>query len=57
MDKNKNSWERPQLIVLGRSKPVEGVLAVCKDADRNTPGPNGKICTQAPTPCRDVASS
>ena len=57
MDKNKNSWERPQLIVLGRSKPVEGVLAVCKDADRNTPGPNGKICTQAPTPCRNVASS
>jgi len=57
MGMKKNSWERPQLIVLGRSKPEEGVLAACKEAGTNAPGPNTKICAQAPTPCRDVVAS
>ena len=57
MEKEKKSWEKPQLIVLGRSKPEEGVLAACKMGTGTTPGPNAKICSEAPSSCHAYAFS
>jgi hypothetical protein len=57
MEKEKKSWERPQLTVLGRSKPEEGVLAACKLGTGITPGPNNKTCSEAPESCRATVVS
>ena len=57
MEKEKKLWERPQLTVLGRSKPEEGVLAACKLGTGITPGPNNKTCSEAPESCRATVVS
>ena len=57
MEKEKKSWERPQLTVLGRSKPEEGVLAACKEGSGITPGPNQKTCGKAPVSCKLTQAS
>jgi hypothetical protein len=57
MEKEKKSWERPQLTVLGRSKPEEGVLAACKLAAATTPGPSNKTCSEAPVSCHAYVDS
>jgi len=35
----KRAWEKPELIVIVRSKPEEAVLNGCKLAGANPPGP------------------
>ena len=57
MEKEKKSWEKPQLIVLGRSKPEEGVLAACKLSPATAPGPNHKACGDAPNSCKLTLAS
>ena len=39
----KKSWEKPEVLVLTRSKPEEGVLSSCKGAQ--SPGPNATQAT------------
>lgn len=34
----KKQWQKPELIVLTRSKPEEAVLGVCKSGQSNAPG-------------------
>ena len=42
----KKAWQKPELIVLVRSKPEESVLTFCKNA--NAAGPlNKKKCNRA----------
>lgn len=52
-------WTRPQLVILGRGKPEEMVLLVCKTASIGEPGPNKKIPCQDRTgnPCQSAAGS
>jgi hypothetical protein len=58
MEKKINSWEKPQLIVLGRSKPEEGVLAACKTNNYGTgPGSGEKHCFKWPDNCSSTAAS
>jgi len=47
----KGAWEKPELIVLARSKPEEAVLQGCKAVTGFT-GPNDANtgCKQAPGP-------
>ena len=41
------AWEKPELIVLVRSKPEEAVLGVCKSGHGNDPGGSGPGYTNA----------
>ena len=43
MTPRKRQWSKPQLIVLGRGKPEENVLAGCKNPTVN--GSGGKKCS------------
>jgi hypothetical protein len=46
MDENRKVWEKPELIVLVRSKPGEMVLTGCKMGDGSSPpgaGPNDNV--------------
>jgi hypothetical protein len=52
----KKPWEKPELIVLVRSKPEETVLAVCKNA--SAAGPlNKKKCNRGPSGCMVISNS
>jgi len=48
MDKNsrpeKKPWQKPELIVLVRSKPEEAVLVICKAPNSQFQGPNANKC-------------
>ena len=48
----KKEWQKPELIVLVRSKPEENVLGYCKAG--NLSGPVGEKCKKkyAPIPCQ-----
>jgi len=35
--KQKKQWQRPQLVVLVRNRPEEGILNSCKQADVTLP--------------------
>lgn len=49
-------WQRPELIVLVRSKPEEAVLAMCKNA--TTGGPlNKNKCNRGPSGCHVISNS
>jgi len=54
--KEKKKWTTPQLIVLVRGEPEEGVLAACK-TDLNMVGNNGAYgaCQQEFEPCEACA--
>ena len=43
MNTGKPKWVRPQLVVLGRGKPEENVLAACKNPSSHT-GPSNNNC-------------
>jgi hypothetical protein len=43
MNEQKKQWQKPVLIVIGRGKPEENVLAVCKGIS-NTGRPNANSC-------------
>jgi len=43
----KKQWKRPELVVLGRSRSEENVLAFCKTGGNPSGGPSGshQYCT------------
>jgi hypothetical protein len=43
MDEKQKQWQKPVLIVVGRGKPEENVMAVCKGTS-NTGRPNANSC-------------
>lgn len=50
MSEEKKTWQKPQLIVLGRGRPEEQVLAVCKNQNVGyAGGPNTNECRTHPT--------
>jgi len=61
MTESKKNWVTPELIVLVRSKPEEGVLAGCKVFSETNYGANGiyGTCsiTVCLTPCAAIAGS
>ncbi len=51
-DSKKRPWQRPELVVLVRSRPEETVLAACKGALTGGPGsPRGASCSFKGAPC------
>jgi hypothetical protein len=44
MNEQKKQWQKPVLIIIGRGKPEENVLAACKINTETVLGPNGKTC-------------
>ena len=58
-------WSRPQLVILGRGTPEEGVLKACKTGTGRTKGPgdqgNKFACKKTPDKkaekCKDIGSS
>ena len=51
---NKKSWNKPQLIILVRTKPGESVLLGCKNIDLSGPAGNVDHCqtyTEFPPGC------
>lgn len=57
-EKLKKDWQKPELIVLVRSKPEEAVLGTCKGTIATTaPGPNGRLCASAPNNCMNLNPS
>jgi hypothetical protein len=50
---NRKPWTKPQLVVLVRGRPEEGVLLACKNHP-TPPGPAGGPCTNH---CQTVAAS
>lgn len=46
MMKKQKKWSRPQLIILGRGKPEERVLAACKMDGMGIQGPSSKNCAR-----------
>lgn len=42
----KPHWQKPELIILVRTKPEEAVLATCKVSSEIVTGPSGKTCAQ-----------
>ncbi len=56
-DTTKREWITPQLIVLGRGRPEESVLANCKTGELPAPGPSSNACTQSQIQCRTSAAS
>jgi hypothetical protein len=59
------TWEKPQLIVVVRSKPEEAVLQTCKYAEQTGPETAaggcalsvGLLCALAPIACQEVVPS
>jgi hypothetical protein len=48
----KRSWQRPELVVLTRSRPEETVLAACKGALTQGPATvHGNSCSIKGAPC------
>lgn len=45
-ESNKATWQKPELIVLVRSKPEEAILADCKNTG-STAGPAHKTCADS----------
>ena len=52
-------WSRPQLIVLGRGRPEERVLDVCKNHDGTYTTNEGSYCGWQGSPgvCRGVTGT
>jgi hypothetical protein len=55
----KKAWQKPELIVLVRSKPEEAVLVVCKTPNSKFMGPNDPTnkCKLHGVSCFVVANS
>lgn len=53
----KPRWQKPELIVLVRSKPEEAVLAGCKTAIIIGPAKKGGLCTEGKNPCSSTTTS
>jgi len=53
--KNK-PWKKPELVVLTRSKPEEGVLSFCKWLAPNDSGPNAAAAACVLIGCPDVCN-
>jgi hypothetical protein len=50
-EKEKQLWEKPQLIVLGRSRPEERVLIDCKNLNESGPEQNPCVIESPPSLC------
>jgi len=50
MDENRKVWQKPELIVLVRSKPEEAVLGSCKRATSTWGSVPGAAYAQCQTP-------
>jgi hypothetical protein len=58
MNKDKKSYDKPQLVVLGREMPDEKVLAACKTNNYGPgPGSTEKHCRKWPATCKSNAAS
>ena len=58
MDKQKKPWQRPELIVLVRSKAEEAVLVVCKITGRSGPNTTKNTCLHQPgNSCNNLCSA
>jgi hypothetical protein len=58
MDVKKKLWVKPKLVVLGRSRPEENVLANCKtSATGDITGSNGDALPCGGVSCPTIASS
>lgn len=58
MAEKKMSWKRPKLIVLGRGRPEEKVLANCKNNQAKVgPGSSAQQCKNWPANCSINATS
>ena len=55
MSSRKRQWSKPQLVVLGRGKPEENVLAACKHG--NGPGPGNTGACNKINLCSNQADS
>ena len=55
MSARKKQWSKPQLIVLGRGKPEETVLAACKHGGNS--GPSSNNCKLQSLECQIRALS
>ncbi len=52
----KKKWERPELIVLAKSRPAEMVLQTCKVPAVDGPGATGECIVINVGPCLDNPS-
>jgi hypothetical protein len=57
MDVKKRPWVKPQLIVLGRGRPEESVLANCKTNNQTGGGPNGILDCISDGDCSPIGTS
>lgn len=48
MERQKKTWEKPQLIILARGTPEESVLENCKTMNPNQPA-TGQVTTKQDT--------
>jgi len=52
----REQWQKPELIILARSRPEENVLTSCKTSARvDNPAKSGQTC--ASSPCSAVTPS
>jgi len=58
-----NLWKKPELVIMTRSNPEEGVLSACKIMVQGSAGPGSlnNLCMEIPTvacmPCDGPAGS
>ncbi len=57
MSERKKSWTKPQLIVLGRGRPEEKVLAACKRTDQIGPNADTQNCQDVGGTCSGLGRS
>lgn len=59
MTKERKPWSRPLLVVLGRGRPEENVLEVCKNHDGSYGTFDNDVCgwNDAPGVCRGVTGT
>lgn len=53
----KKKWERPELIVLSKSRPAEMVLVTCKVPGVDGPGGSGTCAVVGTGPCNEIPAS
>jgi hypothetical protein len=55
--KKQKKWAKPQLLILGRGKPEENVLAGCKLNGGGMKGPQAGNCAQPAPGCVVITAS
>ena len=63
METHKKIWQKPQLVILGRGRPEERVLAFCKYTGNRvgpydpTQNPTGKCASKIQYECKNTTES